>query len=285
LGNTLTGMQELVKQADKLELQVTEDNRKRARYVVEISPTDSWTLDMAEKLQLLWRDPAIQDTWLKAPEFQIQVALMDYHMTRLSKYMDDNFVPTNDDMLRARQRTTGAVETSFVIEKFEWKIIDCGGQKPERTKWEAILKEYPVNAMIFFAALDEYNMASSEETGKTKMQIAMQSFREILSSENTKKTPLLLFLNKKDLFEKKINSKKDFEAFQTVFPQYEKGQSLVACSNFVELQFKNIAKSEGRKPDDLYVHLTCALDTDAMDAVFRAVSENLFQANMLESMM
>jgi len=92
-------------------------------------------------------------------------------------------------------------------------------------------------------------------------------------------------LNKKDLFEKKINSKKDFEAFQTVFPQFDKGQSLAATTNFVELQFRNIVKNEGRKSEDLYVHVTCALDTDAMDAVFRAVSENLFQANMLESMM
>lgn len=56
-------------------------------------------------------------------------------MTRLEAMADPAWVPTNDDVLYARVRTTGLNETIFKMEKYEWALIDVGGQSTERRKW------------------------------------------------------------------------------------------------------------------------------------------------------
>src|SRR5688500_2994226 len=107
---------------------------------------------------------------------------------------------------------------------------------------------------------------------------------QVIASNKTRDTTLLLFLNKTDLFKKKIEAKKDFEAFQKVFPKYNGGQDVDAAIDYVGDQFKSIAKTEGRNVEELNVHKTCALDTEAMDAVFVAVRDNVFKANIMFSM-
>jgi len=276
-------MQELVKQTVKLDLLVKEENRKRARFFTENDQLNllEFSSDSVEKLHSLWDDPAIQKAWERAPEFQMQTTMMDYLMEHLPRFTSEGFIPTNEDMLRARQRTTGAVETIFEIDKTEWKLLDCGGQKPERAKWETFLTENPVNAIIFFVALEEFNTLSSEEEGRTKMQITVQCFQEIIASEKTKSTTIVLFLNKRDLFEKKLNKLKDFKAFKETFPKYTGENELQPATEFIGNIYRQIMKDGGRSSEDLVVHVTCALDTDAMETVFQAVRETLFMNNML----
>jgi len=281
LQNAMIGMQELVKQAEKLEYTITEDNRKRGRFFREMNPYETdWSADIGSKLKELWQDPAIRQAWAVAPEYQLQMSMLDYHVANLDRYTEEGFQPTDADMLRARQRTTGTQQTMFEIGKYAWTIVDVGGQKPERAKWEAVLDE-GLNAVIFFVALDEYNMASVEEQGRTKMQIAIETFEEMASNPKTKDLTVLLFLNKIDLFRKKINTQRDFEAFQKVFPSFPDVQKPEVAANFlVNLFSTKFCKASGRPRDDFRVHITCALDTDAMDQVFKAVKESLFVTRM-----
>jgi len=270
LTNTLLGMQELLKQAGKLDLVVSADNQKRARLLLGMNVLDEqWSGETGQKLRTLWQDPAIQQAWQQTEGLSV---------VHLDRYTAEGFVPTNDDMLRARQRTTGGVDTIFEIDKTEWKIIDCGGQKPERAKWQILLTDNPVKAVIFFLALNEYNIASGEEQGKTKMQIAMDCFREVVASEQTKSMSIILFLNKKDLLEKKFQT--DFKEFQDVFPKYTGGSEIQPATEFIGNQFRSIMQDGGRTQEELCVHVTCALDTEAMDSVFQTVRETLFTNNM-----
>lgn len=41
--------------------------------------------------------------------------------------LDQNYVPSNEDVLRARLRTTGIEEANFVFEDFAFCMIDVGG--------------------------------------------------------------------------------------------------------------------------------------------------------------
>ncbi len=46
-----------------------------------------------------------------------------------------NFVPSVDDVLLTRVRTTGIIEDHFIIEGKQIDVIDVGGQRNERRKW------------------------------------------------------------------------------------------------------------------------------------------------------
>jgi len=241
-----------------------------------------WSDKIADKVKILWKDQAIQRTWKAAPGFQLQMNHMDYLMEHLDRISKPDYIPSNEDVLRSRQRTTGEQTTSFLIEKTGWDLIDVGGQRPERLKWEAIITtKDSVNAIIFFGALDEFNMSSSEEAGKTKMEISIQVFREVLNSEAIRDRPsitLLLFLNKIDLLTTKLENEEDKKVFKELCENWDGDTVKSACECIKE---KFTGQYEGQA--QIHTHYTCALNTGLMAAVFKAVRQTIFDHRLASS--
>jgi hypothetical protein len=94
------------------------------------------------------------------------------------------------------------VENSFIVDGNHFKIYDVGGQRNERKKWIHCFSE--VTAVLFVAALSEYDMVLYEDQDTNRMQEALDLFEEICNSRYFKKTAMILFLNKRDLFFEKI---------------------------------------------------------------------------------
>jgi len=110
-------MQELIKQAGKLDYVLKESNRKLARGFLEMNNLDAEvTSDTIEKLRALWQDPAIHQAWEQGTEYLMHTTMMSYHMEHLEQYISSGFVPTKEDVLRSRQRTTGATSISCQID-------------------------------------------------------------------------------------------------------------------------------------------------------------------------
>ena len=66
-----------------------------------------------------------------------------------------NYVPTAEDLLRVRIRTTGVTETAIPIGPLTYEIVDCGGARSERKKWIHMFGN--VDVLLFFVALDGYD--------------------------------------------------------------------------------------------------------------------------------
>ena len=47
----------------------------------------------------------------------------------------DDYIPSEEDVLLVRYRTTGMTEKPFVINGTRMRIVDVGGQRNERKKW------------------------------------------------------------------------------------------------------------------------------------------------------
>ena len=45
-----------------------------------------------------------------------------------------SYTPSEDDVLRARSRTTGVIENAFTISDNQFVMFDVGGQRSERKK-------------------------------------------------------------------------------------------------------------------------------------------------------
>jgi len=237
----------------------------------------TWDKKLAKKVKSLWEDPAIQQTWAQSSQFQIQMSNLEYLMSNIDRIAQPNYVPTKDDILQARQRTTGQQTTTFMKEKYTWDLIDVGGQKPERSKWEKIMNENNLHAVIYFAGLDEYNMQSIEEPGKTKMQISLEVFSEVAKTVEKQQVCLLLFLNKIDLFEKKMLDEHHTSDYKKFFPDYKgEPENLEKCCHYIRDKFIASAGPEISENLEVYTHIMCALDTEAITTVFEAVKENIF---------
>lgn len=97
------------------------------------------TRDLSEEIVKLWKDPAIQETCARGSELQLPDCAQ-YFMEHLKRLSDINYIPTKEDVLYARVRTTGVVEIQFspVGENKKsgevYRLFDVGGQRNERRK-------------------------------------------------------------------------------------------------------------------------------------------------------
>jgi len=139
-------------------------------------------------------------------------------------------------------------------------------------KWEAVIDD-GASAVIFLAGLDEFNMVAAEDKSRTKMSVAIEVFGEVLNSEKMKGVTKLLFLNKVDLFKKKMETDSGFKSFKSTFPDYSGEQDIDQASDFISDKFRDVLQDD---EDYLHVHVMCALDTGAMAAIFEAVKEDIF---------
>ena len=113
-----------------------------------------------------------------------------------------NYIPTNQDILRCRVRSTGIDEAEFEVTGLEFKMLDVGGQRSERRKWIHCFD--CVTAVIFCASLSEYDQVLREDQSQNRMKESILLFDEICNSPWFRDTTFLLFLNKTDLFREKI---------------------------------------------------------------------------------
>jgi guanine nucleotide-binding protein subunit alpha, other len=79
-------------------------------------------------------------------------------ITRLFAY---DYLPTDQDILRTRLRTTGITETVFDLGILTYRMFDVGGQRSERKKWIHIFDN--VQAILFLAAISGYDQGLLED--------------------------------------------------------------------------------------------------------------------------
>jgi hypothetical protein len=127
-----------------------------------------------------------------------------YFFARAPELAKPGYVPSDDDMLRARLRTRGTVEGEFLVSDQKLRLIDVGGQRNEREKWVKHFED--VRAVVFVVALSDYDVALADDPSRNRLVEAMGLFHWAATHPSFRRAALVLLLNKYDVFEEKIRS-------------------------------------------------------------------------------
>lgn len=120
---------------------------------------------MTDSIESLWSDPVIPSIVDRSSEFY----LMDsapYFFENVRRIGSQDYIPNEDDVLRARSKTTGIAETRFNMGQLSIHLFDVGGQRSERKKWIHCFEA--VTSIIFCVALSEYDQVLLEESGQNR---------------------------------------------------------------------------------------------------------------------
>lgn len=276
--NVLTSLKTLIDQSRILAEQgeataiQDADAQAAAETILGVNSDEKLDENLATTVAQVWADPGIQQTFALRAKFQLPDST-DYFLDKVHEVASPSFSPSEQDVLRARVRTTGIVENDFKIDGNQFKILDVGGQRSERKKWIHCFSD--VTAVIFVAAISEYDQVLFEDESVNRMDEALNLFEEICNSRFFENVSLILMLNKRDLFAQKLRD----VPLTAGFPDYDgDGSYEDACAYVTEL-------FEGRKRDEkkvIYPHVTCATDTDAMKVVFNAVKDIVIRRSLEE---
>ncbi|KAH9891159.1 heterotrimeric G protein alpha subunit 4 [Cubamyces lactineus] len=271
--NNLThGLSSVIDAMEDMELEVSPENKDIVQMIQDASDIkdgEPFPIEFRDALRRLWEDPNVQMAYSRGNEAALPENLV-YYFTDLDRLFEPSYQPNEQDIVHARARTIGITETVFNLRDHEMLMVDVGGQKSERRKWIHCFQD--VTSILFLVSLSGFDQCLVEDKDANQMQDAMTIWDSICHSQWFKQTSIILFLNKNDLFEKKVQHS-DIKNF---FPDYdgEPGDAK-AGREYFRKRFARLAQKANAKEREIYIHVTTATDTAMLRVVMAAVEVHL----------
>lgn len=274
--NTIQSMRAILEAMPQLDLALAPQNDARRATILSLPAqieADILPRDVGDAVRSLWRDPAVQEAVRRSREFQLNDSAV-YYFNAIDRMSSPSYLPTDQDILRSRVKTTGITETTFKVGELTYKLFDVGGQRSERKKWIHCFEN--VTALVFLVSLSEYDQMLYEDESVNRMQEALTLFDSICNSRWFVKTSIILFLNKIDLFAEKLPR----SPLGDYFPDYQGGSNYDAACDYLLHRFVSLNQSAATK--QIYAHYTCATDTQQIKFVLSAIQDILLQLHLRE---
>jgi len=272
--NVCASMRSIIDAAPKLSVELTNqaDCDKFMETAYGATP-EKLTPELGELIASMWKDGSIQALYTRRNEYQLNDSA-EFYFNKIAILSADGYIPEEEDILRSRVRTTGIVQSEFAIKGLQFCMFDVGGQRNERRKWIHCFDN--VNAVVFVASLSEFDQKLYEDETKNRLDEAVDLFKQIVNSKWFTSSSLILFLNKKDLFEKKLKEK----TFSDYVKEYTGTNDMKPCAEYVK---ELMLKQQKDKSKSVFPHITTAIDTSNVKFVFNAVVAMILEANLKAS--
>jgi len=264
--NLITQMRVLSTAAIKTNATFTkEDSKVKAQKL--LGSDIEWSDEISNDISNLWNDGGIQELHNKKDRQFVLNDSASYFFDNIQRISASDYLPTENDVLRARVRSTGIEEAFFEFDNLSFRMIDVGGQRNERRKWIHCFDE--VTTVIFCAAISEYDQKLREDDTQNRMMESLLLFEDIVNCPPFKSIPFIVFLNKTDLFKEKLAT----IPLNTLFSDYTGGADYDKACEFVRNKFLGQIRADKA----VYPHYTCAVSTENIKLVFKDVRDTLLK--------
>ncbi|KAI8336111.1 G-alpha protein [Chlamydoabsidia padenii] len=249
--NTIQSMKVTLEAMTKLGIEFSNPhNNFNARLLMDIpSQLEKLDQDVVDAIACLWEDKGVKSCISRSNEFQLNDSAR-YYFDSITRIGGQQYVPSDQDVLRSRVKTIGITETTFVIDNMTYRMFDVGGQRSE-------------------LAISEYDQTLAEDSKVNRLQEAMTLFDSICNSKWFVKTSIILFLNKIDLFSEKLSK----SPLSKYFSDFTGGDKYELACQFLLQRF--VALNTRATTKQIYTHFTCATDTKQIKFVMAAISDTV----------
>ncbi|CCD62416.1 Guanine nucleotide-binding protein alpha-11 subunit [Caenorhabditis elegans] len=239
--------------------------------------------ELADSLSKLYNAEFIKSVLNRKNELKLLDSAV-YFLDDIDRISAHEYKPTEMDVLRARVPTTGITEIEFPFKQASLRMVDVGGQRSEQRKWIHCFDN--VNGVLFIAAISGYNLYDEDEenrkddgtpTKTNRLRYSMELFKRIANHQCfSKKTAMILFLNKIDIFKEKIGK----YPLTTCFKNYKGVNAFEPACKYVTDRFSRLVSGDIQHEKPLYTHITNATDTRNIDRVFDSCMDVIFKISM-----
>lgn len=165
----------------------------------------------------------------------------------MNRILDPNYVPTVEDILYSRTKTTGIYEARLVHEGAAYQFFDHGGVRSERKKWIHTFEN--VNAIVFTCDVSCYDTVLLEDGTSNRMLEQIILFEAVVNSKWFVNSHIVVMFTKED----KLTARKLLASpFQAVFPDYtghpESSEDII---NYLVFRFRDRAPN-GPSPNVVF---------------------------------
>lgn len=227
----------------------------------------------------LWFDPVVKEIlakrkvrWQEWPGF---------FLNDLDRVTAQNYRPIDDDVVRARLKTMGVSDYSFVIDQgprgtYMWRVLDVGGSRTQRHQWMQYFED--ASAVIFLAPLSAFDQKLAEDRSVNRLEDSLLLWKSVCASKLLANVDFILFLNKVDILSAKLRSGVRVQKY--VKSYRDRPNTAEAAAKYFKDKFQAIQREYSPKKRPFYCYLTSVIDTKATNAILDNVGESLLRKNL-----
>mmetsp|Transcript_16819 Transcript_16819/g.43715 ORF Transcript_16819/g.43715 Transcript_16819/m.43715 type:complete len:384 (+) Transcript_16819:99-1250(+) len=257
--------------------------------LLDIDAKDYTAADFASHTDIfkrLWQSDGFQKAYRRKNEFQLTDSTKYFFEQLLSDKPrtlgTPDYIPSVQDILRAREATTGIHEFQFVMEHHGksviFRMLDVGGQRSERRKWIHAFEA--VTSILFIAASSEYDQELIEDD-TNRMEESLALFEQLTEYVWFKRASFIIFMNKQDLLQKKIEGDPEADLppspLRIPFPSFKGPDGdYPAAKKYIQTMYEE----RYRGHSIAHYHSTTATDSTLVNKVFETVKAGLVEHHL-----
>ncbi|KAK7026128.1 hypothetical protein VNI00_015703 [Paramarasmius palmivorus] len=228
----------------------------------------------------LWRDPNVRQR-LEEKRLRLQESA-GFYLDEIPRITAKKYFPTDADVLKARLKTLGVVEHSFLISTganrgVRWKIYDVGGARNQRHAWVPYFDE--VNAIIFLVPISAFDQVLAEDTRVNRLEDSLLLWKGVISNKLLANVNIVLFLNKCDLLQAKLEA--GVRLNEHMISYGDRPNDYDSVSKYMRNKFGAIHQSyTPNKERELYIHFTSVTDTRRTATIIADVRDIIIRGNL-----
>ncbi|KAJ3864905.1 guanine nucleotide binding protein, alpha subunit [Lentinula novae-zelandiae] len=234
----------------------------------------------APAIQELWKDHYVRQR-LQEKGIRLEESA-GFYLNEIPRITAKKYIPTNDDVLKARLKTVGVVEHSFIISSganrgVQWKIYDVGGARNQRHAWAPYFSD--VNAIIFLAPISAFDQVLTEDHRINRLEDSFLLWKGVISNKLLANVNVVLFLNKCDLLQAKLSAGVRLNAHMVSYG--DRPNDYDSVSKYFRNRFGAIHQAATpNKERELYIHLTAVTDTRRTGTIIADVRDIIIRGNL-----
>ncbi|KAL1941908.1 hypothetical protein VTO73DRAFT_6908 [Trametes versicolor] len=243
----------------------------------------SCAVDMAA----LWADPVVREV-LRRRRMRLELA-PGFFLDDIERIATRGYEPSDQDVVRARLRTLGVQEHKLVMERSgvsalatndvsrDWMIYDVGGSRTSRAAWFPYFDD--ASAILFLAPISCFDELLQEDRRVNRLEDSFLLWKAIVQSKLLANCILVLFLNKFDLLDKKIQGGVPIRKYLPSFGERDNNAKVLA--HYLHQKFRDQHREYSPQPRrPFYGYVTTAIDTKETTATLAAVRDGILRHNL-----
>ncbi|KAG5641291.1 hypothetical protein DXG03_005568 [Asterophora parasitica] len=249
-----------------------------------------------DDIKALWDDPDVAEM-LNRRKVRIEDA-PGFFLNDTERIATRTYQPTDDDVIRARLRTLGVQEYRFIFDHGElfslltsynqhsevapgrtvgqeWRLYDVGGTRNSRGAWYPYFDDDFIST---FRPISPFDEKLAEDRKVNRLEDSYLLWRSVVSCKLLARTQIILFLNKCDLLQAKLQ--RGVRIRESVPSFGDRKNDLPTATRYFQQHFKDISKTSSPVPRPFYMYLTSVIDTRSTAVTLGAVEESILREHL-----
>jgi len=210
-----------------------------------------------------------------------------FYLDNLDRIISMGYVPSDDDIVRARLRTVGVQEHFLTHEQKihtglgrevsrDWIIYDVGGARSQREAWVPFFEH--MHAIIFLAPVNCFNQKLAEDPRVNRLEDSFHLYQRVISSPLLSQIPVILFLNKMDLLATNIENGIQLNRYVTSYG--ERPNTVESIVDYLQKKFRDLCRQHSPSPRRFYAYRTSAIDISSTTVTLNIVRDGILKSQL-----